>query len=44
MRARSELTKGDTGVLLVDIVTLLVGEEHVGRETSLGGIGIWEGG
>ena len=44
MRARSRPTKGDAGVLLVDVLALLVGEEHVGRETSLGGIGIWEGG
>jgi hypothetical protein len=44
-RARDRaLTEADAGVLLVDVLALLVGEEHVGRETSLGGIGVWEEG
>jgi predicted ATPase len=33
-------TEADTWVLLTNIVTLIVGEEHVGRETTLGGIGV----
>lgn len=31
-----KLTELDAGVLLTDVLTLLVGEEHVGRETTLG--------
>ena len=43
-RARAiRLTKADAGVLLVDILALFIGEEHVGREASLGGIGVWAG-
>lgn len=34
------LTEGDTRVLLPHILTLLVGEEHVGGKTTLGRIGI----
>jgi hypothetical protein len=34
------LTKGDAGVLLADTLTVLVGKEHVGRETALGSIGV----
>ena len=37
----SRLTELDAGVVLADLVTLLVGEEHVGRETALGGVGVW---
>lgn len=33
-------TEGNAGVLLADTVTLLVGEEHVCRETALGGVGV----
>ena len=33
-------TEGDVGVLAANIITLLIGEEHVGRETTLWGIGI----
>jgi hypothetical protein len=35
-----ERTEADTGVVLTDVLTLLVGEEHVGRKTTLGSIGI----
>lgn len=33
-------TKADARVLLSDIVALLVGEEHVSGQTTLGRIGI----
>lgn len=33
-------TKADTGVFVADILTLFIGEEHVGGKTTLGGIGI----
>lgn len=36
----AERTEGDPGVLLSHVVTLLVGEKHVGREATLGGIGV----
>lgn len=36
-RRRTEL---DARVLLADVVTLLVGEEHVGGETALGHVGV----
>lgn len=39
----ADVTKGGVGVLLTNVVTLLVGEEHVGRETTLGGVGVWMG-
>jgi hypothetical protein len=35
------LTELDTGVVLADLLALLVGEEHVGRETTLGRVGIY---
>lgn len=35
-------TKADSGVLLPHVVTLLVGEEHVGRQTTLWCIGVWQ--
>jgi len=35
------LTKGDSWVLLTNVLALLVGEEHVGRETALWGVGVW---
>jgi hypothetical protein len=38
------LTERDAGVLLADVLALLVGEEHVGGETTLGGVGVWERG
>ena len=34
-------TEADAGILLPHILTLLIGEEHVGGEATLGGIGIW---
>lgn len=37
---RCRLTELDAGVLLADLVALLVGEEHVGGETTLGRVGI----
>lgn len=36
-----ELTERDTRVLLTDVLALLVGEEHVGRKTTLGRVGVW---
>ena len=42
MSGARRLTELDAGVLLADLVTLLVGEEHVGRETALGGVGVCE--
>jgi hypothetical protein len=36
----ADLTERDTRVLLTDVLTLLVGEEHVGGETTLGGVGV----
>ena len=41
MNADRRHTEADAGVLLSHIVTLLIGEEHVGRQTTLGGIGVW---
>lgn len=38
--ARFGLTELDTRVLLTDLLTLLVREEHVGRETTLGRVGV----
>lgn len=37
----SDLTEGNTRVLLANVLTLLVGEEHVGRETTLGRVGVY---
>lgn len=34
------LTEGDTGVLLADLLTVVVGKEHVGGQTTLGGVGV----
>jgi hypothetical protein len=36
----ADLAERDTGVLLTDVLTLLVGEEHVGGKTTLGGVGV----
>lgn len=36
----NDLTEADAGVLLTDVLALLVGEEHVGRETTLGSVGV----
>ena len=33
-------TEFDAGVLLADLVALLVGEKHVGGETTLGRVGV----
>ena len=40
----SRHTEGDAWVLVADVLTLLVGEEHVGRETTLWRVGVCEGG
>ena len=37
---KSQHTEANTRVLIADVLTLLIGEEHVGRETALGGIGV----
>ena len=37
---RRKLTELDAGVVLADLLTLLVGEEHVCRETTLGRVGV----
>ena len=37
----SAFTESDTRVLLANILTLLIGEEHVGRQATLGCIGVW---
>jgi hypothetical protein len=34
----ADLTEGDARVLLTDVLALLIGEEHVGRETTLGSV------
>lgn len=36
----ADLTKADTRILFSDGISLVVGEEHISRETSLGRIGI----
>jgi hypothetical protein len=36
----ADLTEGDATVLLANVLTLLVGEEHVGGETALGCVGV----
>jgi hypothetical protein len=33
-------TEGDAGVLFTNILTLVVGEEHVGRKTTFGRVGV----
>lgn len=37
-------TERDTGVLLTDVLALLVGEEHVRRKATLGGVRVWSRG
>ncbi len=37
-------TKADTRVLVTNVLTLLVGKEHISRETTLGRVGIWQAG
>jgi hypothetical protein len=34
-------TEADARVLITDILTLLIREEHVGRETTLGRVGVF---
>ena len=34
-------TKADAGVLFTNILTLVVGEEHVGRKTTLGRVRVY---
>ena len=41
MNADRSHTEADAGVLLSHIVTLLIGEEHVGRQPTLGGVRVW---
>jgi hypothetical protein len=36
----ANLAEGDARVFLTDVLTLLVGEEHVGGETALGCVGV----
>lgn len=33
-------TEGDARVLLADLVTVVIGEEHVGRQATLGSVGV----
>lgn len=37
----ADLSEGDVGVFLADVLALLVGEEHVCGEATLGSIGVW---
>jgi hypothetical protein len=39
--SNAEPTEFDAGVVLTDLLTGLVGEEHVGGKTTLGGVGVW---
>jgi hypothetical protein len=34
------LTELDAGVFLANLVAVVIGEEHVGRKTTLGGVGV----
>lgn len=36
----ADLTKGHIRVVIADALTLLVGKEHVGGQTTLGGVGV----
>lgn len=36
------LTERDARVLLADLFPVVVGEEHVCRETALGRVGVWD--
>lgn len=40
---RTAPTEGDAGVLIPDVLALLVGEEHIGRKTTLGRVRVWVG-
>ena len=37
----AELTELDARVVLANLLACLVGEEHVGGKTTLGGVGVW---
>jgi hypothetical protein len=39
--SNARLTELDAGVVLTDLLAGLVGEEHVGGKTTLGGVGVW---
>jgi hypothetical protein len=39
----ADLTEADAGVLLTNVLTLFVGEEHVSGKTTLGSIGVCKG-
>lgn len=39
--SNAKLTELDAGVVLTDLLAGLVGEEHVGGKTTLGGVGVW---
>lgn len=41
MNTDGSRTEADAGVLLSHIVTLLIREEHVGRQTTLGRVRVW---
>jgi hypothetical protein len=41
MVSEAKLTELDTRVVLTDLVTLLVGEEHVGGQTTLGRVRVY---
>lgn len=40
-RKGRSLTELDAGVLLAHILALLIGEKHVGGQTTLGGVGVY---
>jgi len=40
-RQRDRRTELEVWLLLLQLATLLVGEDHVGRETTLGRVGVW---
>lgn len=37
----ADLSKRHTRILFANVLTLLIGKEHIGRKTALGGIGIY---
>lgn len=39
-RERDSLTEADAGVLLANLVAVVIGEEHIGGETTLGRVGV----
>lgn len=38
----ANLAERNAGVLLANVLALLVGEEHVGRQTALRSVGVWQ--